>query len=221
MIDHFAAWIDVPLAVIDLETTGMSPSRDDRIVEIAVVRIERMQVVRTWQTYLNPDRPIPEDASRVHGIYDEDVALAPRFRDKADEFLAACAGAVPCAYNEGFDRSFVMAELWHAGKHNTELLSWPAWLDVLAWVRSTDRFVKSGDGSKISNALGAACARRGIETPGAHGAKADATAAALLLEAISSDMPRSTISELIRRQKLLSAAHDRRGQAAKAAGRVL
>jgi len=219
VIDHFAPWPDVPLVCIDEETTGREPTREDRIVEIAAVRLERWKVVGRWQTYLNPDRPIPEDASRIHGIYDEDVALAPRFRDKAKEFLAFCDGAVPCAYNESFDRGFLMAELWNVGLSDASLLKWPTWLDVLAYVRSVDRFVKNDDGTKVSNALGAACARRGIETPGAHGALADATAAALLLEAISADMPRGTISELIRRQKLLSAAHDRRYQAAKLSGR--
>jgi DNA polymerase-3 subunit epsilon len=219
MIDHFASWTDLTICAIDLETTGREPTREDRIVEIAAVRLERWKVVGRWQTYLNPDRPIPEDASRIHGIYDEDVALAPRFRDKAKEFLAFCDGAVPCAYNESFDRGFLMAELWNVGLSDAALLKWPAWLDVLAYVRSVDRFVKSDDGSKVSNALGAACARRGIATPGAHGALADATATALLLEAISADMPRGTISELIRRQKLLSAAHDRRYQAAKLSGR--
>jgi DNA polymerase III epsilon subunit-like protein len=87
-------------------------------------------------------------------------------------------------------------------------------------VRSIGRFVVSEDGEKVSNSLTAACGRYGIATVGAHGALADATAAALLLEAISGDMPRCTVSELLRRQPLLSAAHDRRKQAARAAGRI-
>lgn len=219
-LDHFGLWTDLRLAILDLETTGRQANRDDRVVEIAVVRIERMKIVGHWQTYLNPERPIPEEASLVHGIYDEDVALAPRFRDKARSLVEFCDGAVPCAYNESFDRGFLMAELWAAGLSDCSLLQWPAWLDILAWVRSTDRFVKNDDGSKVSNKLGDACKRRGIETPGAHGALADATSAALLLEAISADMPRGTISEMIRRQRLLGAAWDRRWEAAKRSGRV-
>lgn len=219
MIDHFAMWLDVPLVCVDFETTGREPTRGDRIIEIAAVRLERLRIVKTWQTFLNPDRPIPDDASLVHGIYDEDVALAPRFRDRALDFLAFCDGAVPCAYNESFDRGFLMAELWNVGLSQNPLLTWPAWLDVLAWTRSVDRFVKGADGEKVSNALGPACARHGIETPGAHGALADATAAALLLESLAHDMPRGTISEMIRRQKHLSAAYEKRYQAAKLAGR--
>jgi DNA polymerase-3 subunit epsilon len=217
-IDHFGFWYDQPIICIDCETTGIDPTRGDKIVEIAVVRMERMKIVGQWQTFLNPERPIPEDASLVHGIFDEDVALAPKFKQKAAEFTAFCSGSVPCAYNESFDRSFVMAELWDIGMTTTlgsELLGWPCWLDPLSWVRSIGRFTVAEPGEKVSNALGAACERYGIETPGAHGALADATAAALLLAAVSGDMPRCTISELIRRQPLLSAAHDRRKQTAR------
>jgi DNA polymerase III epsilon subunit-like protein len=211
VIDHFKLWFELPLVVLDFETTGRAASHDDRIVEIAAVRVENLKVVRSWQTYLNPDRPIPEDASLVHGIYGEDVALAPRFRAKAGELLAFCDGAIPCAYNEGFDRGFLMAELWNAGfDARVPIMAWPEWLDILAWTRSVDRFMKNDDGSKASNRLSEACKRRGIETPGAHGALADAKAAAALLAAIAYDMHRSTISELIRRQQLLSSAYDRR-----------
>lgn len=219
MIDHFALWNEIPIVVIDLETTGRAPSHDDRAVEIAAVRLEGMKVVRTWQTYLNPDRPIPDEASRVHGLYDEDVALAPRFRDRARDLLAFCEGAAPAAYQDAFDRGFLMAEFWNAGIAHNDVLWSTSWIDILAWTRSIDRFVTNGDGSKVSNRLVDACARRGIEVPGAHGALADAHAAAMLLVSLAPDMPRATTSELIRRQKLLGVAHQKRYEAAKLAGR--
>jgi DNA polymerase III epsilon subunit-like protein len=221
-LDHFGLWHEQRISMIDCETTGREPTRGDKIVEIAVVRLERLKVVGRWQTFLNPERPIPDDASQVHGIYDEDVVLAPRFKQKAAEFTAFCAGSVPCAYNESFDRGFVMAELWNTGGSalGGELLGWPRWLDPLSWVRSIGRFVVAENGEKVSNSLTAACQRYGVEMTGAHGALADATATALLLEAISGDMPRCTISELLRRQPLLGAAHDRRKQAARSAGRI-
>lgn len=212
MIDHFALWCDVPICVVDFETTGTAPTRGDRIVEIAVVRVEKLKIVKKWQTFINPQRPIPEEASRVHGIYDEDVALAPTFKQKAAEFIAFCDGAVPCAYQEGFDRGFAMAEFWSANiSLDMPMMKWTPWLDVLAWVRSVDRFVGPDD-AKVSNKLTEACKRRGIDTMGAHGALADVTQTALLLAAISPEMHRSTISELLRRQQLLSAAYDRRWQ---------
>ena len=206
MIDHFALWFKQPLAVLDVETTGFSPSTGDRIVEIAAVLLVEMKIVDVWHSYVNPGRPIPADASRIHGIYDEDVALAPLFRAQAKSFLAFCDGAVPCAYNESFDRSFILAELpgW------TALHEWSRWLDPLTFVRSVDRFARAEGGGKVSNSLSAAAARYGVELSGAHGALADATAAAQILAAIHTDMPRCTASELIRRQGNLARAYDER-----------
>jgi len=221
MINHFDLWFEQSIVVLDFETTGYEPTRGDKIVEAAAVRLERMKIVNEWHTFLNPERQIPDEASRIHGIYDEDVALAPVFKQKAPEFIKFCEGAVPCAYNEGFDRGFAMAEFWNAGiSLDMPLMSWPCWLNPLSWVRSIDRFVTTEDGSKTSNDLASACARRGITLSGAHGALADTRCLAMLLASLVGDMPRCTISELLRRQPLLGMAYERRRKAAKAAGRI-
>lgn len=81
-----------PLVFLDLETTGVNVA-SDRIVEIALLKInpdgsEEEKVVR-----INPEMPIPEQASRIHGIYDEDVKNAPSFREVArtlGKFLEGC-----------------------------------------------------------------------------------------------------------------------------------
>lgn len=205
MIDHFGLWFDQPIVTIDFETTGYSPSYGDRVVEVAAVRIEKLKVVKKWHSFINPERPIPEEASRIHLIYDEDVGLAPTMRQKGPELLAFCDGAVPCAYSERFDRGFAMAELWRMGPGlDIPLLQWDPWLDPLAWVRSIGRF---GD---EKNDLASACARYGVKLENAHGALADAVATAELLIAIAPDMHRSTISELLRRQTLLATTYDKR-----------
>lgn len=211
MIDHFGFWYDQPIACIDFETTGTAPTRGDRIVEMAVVRIERMKIVRRWRSMVNPERSIPEEASLVHHIYEEDVARAPIFGEVAENLIAECRDAIPCAYNESFDRGFLMAEFWNAGLATSlPLLTWPRWLDLLTWVRSVDRFVTTSEGERVSNALVAACARRGIVIDGEHGALGDASALAQLVVALQPDMPRCTSSELIRRQPFLAEAYERR-----------
>lgn len=81
-----------PLAVFDLETTGVNLATD-RIVEISILKImpDGQQIVRTQR--INPTIPIPEQTSLIHGIYDDDVKDAPTFADIAKdlfEFLKDC-----------------------------------------------------------------------------------------------------------------------------------
>jgi DNA polymerase-3 subunit epsilon len=76
-----------PLAFFDLETTGTDPSRD-KIVEIAVIRVEPTGARVAVAYRVNPERPIPPDATAVHGIGDADVASAPTFRQLARGLLA-------------------------------------------------------------------------------------------------------------------------------------
>ena len=79
--------LDRPLAVFDIESTGLNP-RTDRIVELAVLRLEPggARSSRTW--LLNPGMPIPLESVAIHGITDEMVRGAPRFEEKAAEILA-------------------------------------------------------------------------------------------------------------------------------------
>lgn len=93
-------------AVIDLETTGFSPIID-RVVEAACVLVQDRAIVRTWSTLVNPERAIPEYASRVHGITDADVQNAPLFDRVQRELFALCEGATVVAHNASFDLSFL------------------------------------------------------------------------------------------------------------------
>jgi len=81
-----------PIAFFDLETTGTNPAKD-RIVEIAIVKINPDGSRETYEKRLNPEMPIPAEASAIHGIHDEDVAHAPTFAQVAHEikqFLQHC-----------------------------------------------------------------------------------------------------------------------------------
>lgn len=81
-----------PLIFLDLETTGLNIATD-RIVEIALIKINPDGTEETKELRINPEMAIPEQASKVHGIYDADVADAPTFKDVAAslaEFMEGC-----------------------------------------------------------------------------------------------------------------------------------
>ena len=87
-----------PLAVFDLETTGTDPAKD-RIVEISILVIapDGGRLVRTRR--LNPEMPIPSEATAVHGIGDDDVRDAPTFRQVARSLLEVLEGADLAGFN--------------------------------------------------------------------------------------------------------------------------
>ena len=72
-----------PLVVFDLETTGIDVEKD-RIVQIAMIRVEPGGRRTTYETLVNPEQPIPPGASAVHGIHDADVKDKPTFRRSWD-----------------------------------------------------------------------------------------------------------------------------------------
>src|SRR5438552_18672399 len=94
---------DVPVAVVDIETTG-GFSGAHRLTEVSVVRVEpRLAPKKVLDTLINPRGPIPAKATWIHGITDDDVADAPRFEDMAGHLAKALAGCMIAAYNVCFD----------------------------------------------------------------------------------------------------------------------
>lgn len=87
-----------PIAFFDLETTGTNIS-NDRIVEVAIIKVNPDQSEETKTMRINPGIPIPEETSRIHGIYDADVADAPRFSDVADDLMQFLGGCDLGGYN--------------------------------------------------------------------------------------------------------------------------
>jgi DNA polymerase III subunit epsilon len=104
-----------PLAVFDLETTGTRIGRD-RIVQIAIVRLKADGTREKYQTLVNPEMPIPTEATAIHGISDLDVAFAPRLQDIAEEIIGQMAGCDLCGFNVlRFDLPFLSEELLRVG----------------------------------------------------------------------------------------------------------
>ncbi len=106
--------LDRPVAVVDVETTGLSPRYGDRIVEIGLLRVEGGREV-TFESFVNPRRPISAGATAVHGITLEMVATAPRFGELADQVWPLLEGAVLIGHNAPFDWIFLNAERRYLG----------------------------------------------------------------------------------------------------------
>ncbi|NMG14884.1 exonuclease domain-containing protein [Aromatoleum bremense] len=103
------------LVLIDVETTGANPV-SDRVTEIAVLRIERGEIVARWESLVNPERPIPSLIQRLVGITDEMVAAAPTFAELADSVRGHLDGAVFVAHNARFDYGFIRNEFSRLGQ---------------------------------------------------------------------------------------------------------
>lgn len=97
--------------VLDLETTGHSSEKGDKIIEIGIVVIENDEITDEFSTFLQPNKEIPPFISNLTGITDADVKNAPHFSDKAVEIVNLLAGAYIVAHNVPFDLGFLNAEL--------------------------------------------------------------------------------------------------------------
>src|SRR6187455_2628188 len=105
--------------VLDTETTGLDPSRGDRLVEIGCVElVNRIPSGQVFHVYLNPERDMPAEAFAVHGLSSEFLADKKRFAEVAEEFLAFIADAPLVIHNAQFDVGFINAELTRAS-HRT------------------------------------------------------------------------------------------------------
>jgi DNA polymerase-3 subunit epsilon len=108
--------LEKPLAIIDLETTGIDP-QSDRIVEMGILKVtpEGRRCQRVLR--LNPGIPIPPGATAVHGITDADVEEEPRFADVAADLIDLLDGCDLCGFNlKRFDLRLLHVEFIRAGK---------------------------------------------------------------------------------------------------------
>ena len=104
-----------PIAIFDLETTGLNIT-SDRIVEIAIIRVEADGTESEFLRRVNPGMPIPAEVSAIHGIFDEDVADAPTFEEIANEVIQFIDDSDLAGYNSNkFDIPVLAEELMRAG----------------------------------------------------------------------------------------------------------
>lgn len=157
-------------AVIDLETTGFSPARGDRIVEVGVVLVDDDGVVEDeWTTLINPQRDV--GATHVHGIRASDVVDAPLFGDIAAHLVSLLSGRMLAAHNQEFDLRFLRAEL---AANGYALPAAYTALCTMLWSRASFGAAKLSD----------VCAALKIEHGSAHAALGDARATAAVISAL-------------------------------------
>lgn len=155
-------------AVLDVETTGLRPGGHDRVVEVAIVRLDRsLNETDVWTTLVNPQRDIGSRA--IHGISALQVLDAPTFAEIAGDIILRLANMVVVGHNVDFDLSFLRAELTRCG--------WevPKW-DGLCTLELSLLVGKSG-----SRSLTACCRDEGIPHKDSHTAAGDARATTELL----------------------------------------
>ena len=103
--------------VFDTETTGLDPNDGHRIIELGCVElIDHVPSGAHFHAYLNPQRAVPIETTRVHGLTDEFLADKPLFSDVVDEFLAFLGEDPLVIHNAVFDIKFVNAELGRLGR---------------------------------------------------------------------------------------------------------
>ena len=103
--------------VFDTETTGFEPGDGHRIVEIGCVElVDHFPTGRTFQAYLNPERDVPIETTRVHGLTNEFLADKALFAHIVEDFLEFLGDAPLVIHNASFDIKFINAELKRCGK---------------------------------------------------------------------------------------------------------
>jgi len=163
-----------PIAVIDVETTGLFPFRHDRVVEVAAVVVQANgRNEREFVSLVNPSRDI--GPSSIHGLTSEDILHAPQFAEIAALLLDVLRGTVAiAAHNVRFDRQFLESEFSRLG------FQLPDCFSICTMCLA--------GGGKLADC----CSDYGISPEGAaHHALADARAAALLLTCLLADQPRA------------------------------
>jgi len=153
--------------ILDTETTGLDPASGHRIVEIGCVEVvSKMRTGKYFQAYINPERDMPEEARRVHGLDDKFLADKPVFASIVADFLDFIGDTPLVIHNAGFDMKFLNAELI---RHGFPPLPMERAIDTVTLARR--RF----PGALVN--LDALCKRYNIDLSGRslHGALLDAT----------------------------------------------
>jgi DNA polymerase-3 subunit epsilon len=171
--------------VVDTETTGLDPSRGDRLVEIGCVELfNHMPTGQTFHRHLNPQREMSAEAYEVHGLSTEFLADKPLFSAVADAFLAFIGDAPLIIHNASFDAAFINAELERIGRApvNRERL-----VDTLLLARRKH--------PGVSNRLDDLCSRYAIDN--SHRTKHGALLDAELLAEVYIDLIGARQSQLL------------------------
>ena len=138
---------------LDTETTGLDPKSGHRVVEIGCIElINHVPSGKVYHQYINPERDMPVEAERVHGLSVDFLSGHPVFADIADAFVDFVGDAKLVIHNASFDMGFINAELSGVG------------MDMIPMARAIDTVTmarRKFPGAQAS--LDALCRRFGID----------------------------------------------------------
>jgi DNA polymerase-3 subunit epsilon len=160
---------DTEFSVLDVETTGLS-ARNNRIIEIGIVKVKNLKVVDKYTTLINPGCDIPYFITQFTGIANSDVAYSPSFYDTAEEIEEFIGNSVICGHNLSFDEGFLRYEFLRNGFEPLSNLN----ICTLKLARKIFPSLKS-------KSLGSVTEYLGIKNRDSHRAFSDAEATAQIL----------------------------------------
>lgn len=181
--------------VVDLETTGNSPKKGDKIIQFAACVVEDGKITAQYSSFVNPQVSIPPFIEELTGISEEQVKTAPLFSEIAPKILTMLEGAYFVAHNVLFDLSFLQEELTNAGYDGF-------YGSVLDTVELARILLPTADSYK----LGELANREGLAHDRPHQADSDAYATAELLIMFINrllTLPRVTILQLLKLSRAL------------------
>jgi DNA polymerase III epsilon subunit family exonuclease len=137
--------------VFDVETTGLSPTEGDRIIEIAAIKIKDMKVAGVFESFINPKRELPTSAMVINKITEDMVKNAPTGEQFLPGIIDFIGGGCVVGHNVKFDLNFLCYELALCGRKLRE--ETPA-LDTLKMAKALIPYLSSYKLSHIAGALG-------------------------------------------------------------------
>lgn len=171
-------------AVLDIETTGVNHFTDE-VVQVGIVQVDNGRPgMRAW-TFVKPEKPIPQEATALHGITNAMVSNAPRFRDIAPDIVGLVGERCIVGYNvAGFDVPFLRRKMAVLGPD----WGWnPAILDVFHLVRKYDK--KPETAAAGYHKLAQVAARYGLAVGKAHDAIEDCRMAWSVFDKLAREIP--------------------------------
>ena len=167
---------DIPIAVIDTETTGASAMLGHKVIEVGIVRLEAGREVARYEQLIDPRRSISAGVTALTGISQDMVEGQPRFSDQLPAMMQVIHGAAILGHNIRFDLSFLAAEFRRAGQDISQSLGDIPVFDTVRIARR--RFGRGG------NSLPILSRRLGIDPVTSHRALADAITTAALFNTL-------------------------------------
>ena len=176
-----------PLVFVDIETNGLNHIRG-RVIEVAAIRVEDGQVVREFQSLIDPGTPLPQFITNLTGITERDLSGAPLFMAIADELHDLLSGAIFVAHNVRFDYSFLKQEFRRIGKsfHPRQLC--------------TVRLSRALYPTERSHKLQSLITRHNLQVSARHRAYDDAHALWQFLQLVQRRFPPEILAQAVARQ---------------------